>query len=95
MYAEVIANPSGEIADLAGLAAVAHDALGAIRDGMIERGVQQIAVTPQVPDYLMLARAYRSKAVSATSLADFEQQLAAALKSGETTLIEVREQIVA
>lgn len=72
-----------------------NHALGAIRDGMIERGVQQIAVTPQVPDYLMLARAYRAKAVSATSLADFEQQLADALKSGETTLIEVREQIVA
>jgi 5-guanidino-2-oxopentanoate decarboxylase len=70
-----------------------NHALGAIRDGMIERGVQQIAVTPIVPDYLMLARAYGAKAVSASSLADFEQQLAAAIASDEVTLIEVREQI--
>lgn len=68
-------------------------ALGAIRDGMIERGIQQIAVTPVVPDYLMLAKAYGAKAVSATSLADFEKQLAAAIKSDDVTLIEVREQI--
>ncbi len=70
-----------------------NHALGAIRDGMIRRGVQQIAVTPLVPDYLMLARAYGAKAVSATSLADFETQLAAAIKSDAVTLIEVREQI--
>jgi len=31
--------------------------------------------------------------VSATSLDDFEKQLAAAIASGEVTLIEVREQI--
>ena len=70
-----------------------NHALGAIRDGMIERGVQQIAVTPLVPDFLMLARAYGAKAVSATSLADFETQLAAAIKEPAVTLIEVREQI--
>jgi 5-guanidino-2-oxopentanoate decarboxylase len=70
-----------------------NHALGAIRDGMIERGVQQIAVTPIVPDYLMLARAYGAKAVSATSLDDFEKQLAAAIAGDEVTLIEVREQI--
>jgi 5-guanidino-2-oxopentanoate decarboxylase len=70
-----------------------NHALGAIRDGMIERGVQQIAVTPIVPDYLMLARAFGAKAVSATSLDDFEKQLAAAIKSDDVTLIEVREQI--
>jgi len=70
-----------------------NHALGAIRDGMIERGVQQIAVTPIVPDFLMLARAYGAKAVTATSLADFETQLAAAIKDPAVTLIEVREQI--
>ena len=70
-----------------------NHALGAIRDGMIERGIQQIAVTPIVPDYLMYARAFGAKAVSATSLDDFEKQLAAAITSGEVTLIEVREQI--
>ncbi|HKY95866.1 MAG TPA: 5-guanidino-2-oxopentanoate decarboxylase [Kiloniellales bacterium] len=70
-----------------------NHALGAIRDGMIQRGIQQIAVTPIVPDYLMLAKAYGAKAVSATSLADLEKQLAAAIGSDEVTLIEVREQI--
>lgn len=70
-----------------------NHALGAIRDGMIERGVQQIAVTPLVPDYLQLARAYGAKAVSPDSLEALESALAEALRTPAVTLLEVREAI--
>jgi thiamine pyrophosphate-dependent acetolactate synthase large subunit-like protein len=68
-----------------------NDGLAQIRDGMIERGIPEIGVTPRNPDYLALAKAMGARAVRPTSLSGFQAALKKAFKADGPTLIEVRQ----
>ena len=69
-----------------------NDALGQIRDGMIERGIPEIGVLPRRnPDYPALARAFGARAATPASAAEFKGAIGEAFAADAPTLIEVRE----
>ncbi len=68
-----------------------NDGLGQIRDDMIERKIPQIGVSPENPDYQMLAVAFGCRAVRPESLREVAEALKLALCADRPTVIEVRQ----
>ncbi len=66
-----------------------NDALGQIRDNMVEAGIQPNAVTLLNPDFQMLAKAYGARATRPENLVALSKAIAAALKADGPTLIEM------
>jgi 5-guanidino-2-oxopentanoate decarboxylase len=66
-----------------------NDALGQIRDDMVNKGIQPNAVTLINPDFQALAKAYRCHAEKPESLKDLAQAIDRALKAPGPTLIEM------
>lgn len=71
-----------------------NDSLAQIRDGMVERGIQQIAVTPRNPDFQALARAFGLRTAKAESLDQLPGLLEQALGHNGPFLLEVPDSIV-
>jgi 5-guanidino-2-oxopentanoate decarboxylase len=71
-----------------------NNALGQIRDNMIEHGIQPNAVTLRNPDFQMLARAYGCHAEKPASLAALAKAITAALQADGPTLIEMTPDLV-
>ena len=67
------------------------EALGAIRDGFIARGIEPIATAPRPPDFLALARSFGWRAERAGDEAALRLQLQDALAAAGPTLIELKE----
>jgi 5-guanidino-2-oxopentanoate decarboxylase len=68
-----------------------NDALKAIVDGMDERHIPRIGVTPASPDFLRLAQALGCHAARAANAAHLEHSVRDALSADRPTLIEIRE----
>jgi 5-guanidino-2-oxopentanoate decarboxylase len=68
-----------------------NDALGQIRDDMIEKGIPEIAVRGRNPDFLAVAQGFGCKTARPDSLAAIEEAVRAALKASGPTLIEVHQ----
>lgn len=66
-----------------------NDALGQIRDDMVNKGIQPNAVTLVNPDFQALAKAYRLNAEKPSSLKALSLAIAKALKAEGPTLIEM------
>jgi thiamine pyrophosphate-dependent acetolactate synthase large subunit-like protein len=66
-----------------------NNALGAIRDDMIHKGIQPSAVTLRNPDFQALARAYGARAERPDSLPQLKASIVSALGAGVPTLIEM------
>jgi 5-guanidino-2-oxopentanoate decarboxylase len=66
-----------------------NNALGQIRDDMVQKGIQPNAVTLKNPDFQMLARSYGVIAEKPASLKALSLAIAAALKADGPTLIEM------
>ena len=71
-----------------------NDALGQIRDNMVEAGIQPNAVTLQNPDFQMLARAYGARAEKPENLKALSLVIKAALKADGPTLIEMTPRMI-
>ncbi len=71
-----------------------NNALGQIRDNMVEAGIQPNAVTLRNPDFQMLAKAYGCLAEKPATLAELETAIAMALKADGPTLIEMTPQML-
>ena len=70
-----------------------NDALAQIRDGMIERDIPPIGVTPgRNPDFQALARAFGAHASRPRSLAGLTGAVREAFAADGPTLIEVHEE---
>jgi thiamine pyrophosphate-dependent acetolactate synthase large subunit-like protein len=68
-----------------------NDALMAIADGMDERQIPRIGVTPRSPDFLRLAESLGCHATRAASAEHLAQSVRDALVADRPTLIEVRQ----
>jgi len=68
-----------------------NDAYGQILDGMVERQIEPIGVTPLNPDFQVLAAAFGCARANPKDEAALEAELRAALVREAPTLIEVRE----
>ena len=66
-----------------------NNALGQIRDNMVESGIQPNAVTLRNPDFVALAKAYGAGAERPANLKALAASIAAALKAKGPTLIEM------
>ncbi|MFZ5677011.1 MAG: 5-guanidino-2-oxopentanoate decarboxylase [Pseudomonadota bacterium] len=66
-----------------------NDALGQIRDDMVNKGIQPNAVTLVNPDFQALAKAYRCNAEKPESLKALGEAIGRALKADGPTLIEM------
>ena len=66
-----------------------NDALGQIRDNMVDAGIQPNAVTLLNPDFQMLAKAYGARAAKPESLSELSKAIATALKADGPTVIEM------
>jgi len=66
-----------------------NNALGQIRDDMVNKGIQPNAVTLVNPDFQLLARAYDCHASRPASLKALEAAITAALAADRPTLIEM------
>jgi 5-guanidino-2-oxopentanoate decarboxylase len=71
-----------------------NNALGQIRDNMVEAGIQPNAVTLRNPDFQMLAKAYGCDAAKPANLTELALAIAAALKADGPTLIEMTPQMM-
>jgi 5-guanidino-2-oxopentanoate decarboxylase len=71
-----------------------NDALGQIRDDMVDKGIQPNAVTLINPDFAKLADAYGCKAMRPKSLGELTDALQAGLAADMPVVIEVRPSIV-
>jgi 5-guanidino-2-oxopentanoate decarboxylase len=71
-----------------------NDALGQIRDNMVEAGIQPNAVTLMNPDFQMLARAYGAKSAKPENLKALGQAIKAALDADGPTIIEMTPRMV-
>src|SRR4029078_4025035 len=71
-----------------------NDALGQIRDDMVQRGIQPNAVTLVNPDFQALAKAYRIRAEKPASLKALASAIKSALKADGPVLIEMTPRIV-
>jgi len=68
-----------------------NDGLGQIREGMIEKGITPIGVSPRNPDYRKLAEAFGCATARPASLDAFQRAVVGALAADRPSLIEVRE----
>jgi 5-guanidino-2-oxopentanoate decarboxylase len=68
-----------------------NDGLGQIAGGMKDRGIPEIGVAPQNPDFLALARAFHCHACKPESIGALEAALSQAWRSDGPTLIEVHQ----
>ena len=66
-----------------------NNALGQIRDDMVQKGIQPNAVTLRNPDFQLLAKSYGIQAERPASLKALALAIAAALKAEGPTLIEM------
>lgn len=66
-----------------------NDALGQIRDDMVNKGIQPNAVTLKNPDFQMLAKSYGLAAEKPASLKALSDAIKTALKADGPTLIEM------
>jgi 5-guanidino-2-oxopentanoate decarboxylase len=66
-----------------------NNALGQIRDNMVERGIQPNAVTLRNPDFMALAKAYGAGAERPANLKALSVAIAKALQAKGPTLIEM------
>jgi 5-guanidino-2-oxopentanoate decarboxylase len=71
-----------------------NDALGQIRDNMVDAGIQPNAVTLLNPDFQMLAKAYGARAEKPVSLKALSAAIKAALKADGPTVIEMTPRMV-
>ncbi len=71
-----------------------NDALGQIRDDMVNKGIQPNAVTLRNPDFQMLAKSYGLAAEKPASLKALAEAIKAALKAECPTLIEMTPRMV-
>jgi len=71
-----------------------NDALGAIRDDMVNKGIQPNAVTLKNPDFQALAKAYGCFAEKPATLKALAAAIKAALKADGPTLIEMTPRMV-
>jgi 5-guanidino-2-oxopentanoate decarboxylase len=71
-----------------------NDALGQIRDNMVDAGIQPNAVTLLNPDFQMLAKAYNARAEKPENLKALGVAIKAALKADGPTLIEMTPRMV-
>ena len=71
-----------------------NDALGQIRDNMVDAGIQPNAVTLLNPDFQMLAKAYNARAERPENLKALSVAIKAALKADGPTLIEMTPRMV-
>ena len=71
-----------------------NDALGQIRDDMVNKGIQPNAVTLRNPDFSALARSYGCEALQPANLKELSAALATAVAADKPVLIEVRPSIV-
>jgi thiamine pyrophosphate-dependent acetolactate synthase large subunit-like protein len=71
-----------------------NDALGQIRDDMVNKGIQPNAVTLINPDFQALAKAYKCNAAKPASLEALEEAIATALKADRPTLIEMTPRMI-
>jgi 5-guanidino-2-oxopentanoate decarboxylase len=68
-----------------------NDALKAIADGMDERRIPRIGVTPKSPDFVQLAESLGCRGTRAASAEHLAQSVRGALGADRPTVIEVRE----
>jgi 5-guanidino-2-oxopentanoate decarboxylase len=71
-----------------------NNALGQIRDNMVEAGIQPNAVTLRNPDFQMIAKAYGCASAKPSSLKDLASAITTALKANGPTLIEMTPSMV-
>ncbi len=71
-----------------------NDALGQIRDNMVEAGIQPNAVTLMNPDFQMVAKAYGARAEKPENLKALGVAIKAALNADGPTLIEMTPRMV-
>ncbi|MEQ8655247.1 MAG: 5-guanidino-2-oxopentanoate decarboxylase [Kiloniellales bacterium] len=71
-----------------------NEGLGQIRDDMIERGFQQIGVSPRNPDFQALARGFGARAEKAESLEALPGLITEALGHNGPFLLEIPDSIV-
>ena len=71
-----------------------NDALGQIRDNMVDAAIQPNAVTLLNPDFQMLAKAYGARAEKPADLKTLSVAIKAALKADGPTLIEMTPRMV-
>ena len=71
-----------------------NDALGQIRDNMVDAAIQPNAVTLLNPDFQMLAKAYGARAEKPADLKALSVAIKAALKADGPTLIEMTPRMV-
>ncbi len=68
-----------------------NDALGQIRDDMIDRGIPEIGVRGRNPDFIAVAEGFGCRTARPDSLGAFESAVGEALQAQGPTLIEVRQ----
>ena len=68
-----------------------NDGLGAIRAGMDDQDIPQIAVNPRNPDFIMMAKSFGCHTAQPDSLDAFQEALGAAFTADAPTLIEIRQ----
>ncbi|MBT5433379.1 MAG: decarboxylase, partial [Rhodospirillaceae bacterium] len=69
-----------------------NDCLGQIRDGLLERDIEPIGVTPgRNPDFPAFAKSFGAYGHKATSLSDLTGSVKDAFEADGPTLIEVHE----
>jgi 5-guanidino-2-oxopentanoate decarboxylase len=71
-----------------------NNALGQIRDDMVNKGIQPNAVTLRNPDFQSLAKAYGARAEKPENLGALAKTVAASLKADGPTIIEMSEAMV-
>jgi thiamine pyrophosphate-dependent acetolactate synthase large subunit-like protein len=71
-----------------------NDALGQIRDDMVNKGIQPNAVTLKNPDFIALAKAYGCHAEKPASLKALAAAIKAALAADGPTVIEMTPRMV-
>ncbi len=71
-----------------------NDALGQIRDDMVDKGIQPNAVTLVNPDFAALAKAYNCEAIRPQTLDELSSAIKAGLTAQGPVIIEVRPAIV-
>jgi 5-guanidino-2-oxopentanoate decarboxylase len=71
-----------------------NEALGQIRDNMVDAGIQPNAVTLQNPDFQMLAKAYGAASAKPDNFKALAIAIATALKADGPTLIEMTPRMV-
>ena len=68
-----------------------NDALGQIRDDMIDQGIAEVGVIPRNPDFIALARAFGCRTAAVRRPAELGPAVEAALAAPGPTVIEIRD----